>query len=362
MRNRTPIRRRQAQRGYSSMELVVALVVLGVLVQGYLQWRESHRHAALIERTVDSVLQIQEAAYAYRVEKEQWPTRLEQINGYLPNWTNADGLKVVFHPPGDNKLGLIIDIEMADAKQAHALARAFPATGQFKPGIWASIGTAEPGINSKYELIVRRDGTESMTGNLNFAGHAVSNVGAIESTTVQNRGAVNTDQLKATQRVEAPEMHFSETRTDGSHCSGRSVAFNAAGELMTCVADRQSPDAEWQVIGAEPEPEPEPEPRSEARTGSGRYGTRVSPISGFTATECRMTVSGLRFSPPAVYKAVPVSDGWTLSAEHFVCLNELRRRRFPQREHREPCEIGEAINMLPAQGVTLQYRLSCSST
>ena len=312
MRNKTPIRCRQAQRGHSRMELVVVLVVLGVLAQGYFQWRESHRHAALIERTVDSVLQIQEAAYAYRVENNGWPTRLEQINGYLPNWTNADGLKVVFHPPGDNKLGLIIDIEMADAKQARALAHAFPATGEFKPGIWASIGTAEPGINSKQELMVRRDGTQSMTGNLNFAGHAVSNAGAIEPTTVQNRGAVNTDQLKATQRVEAPEMHFSETR-------------------------------------------------SETRTGSGRHGTRVSPISGFTATECRITVSGPRFSPPAVYRGVPVSGGWTLSAEHFMCLDELRSRRFPQREHREPCEIGEDINMLPAQGVTLQYRLSCSS-
>lgn len=347
MRNKTPIRCRQAQRGHSRMELVVVLVVLGVLVQGYFQWRESHRHAALIERTVDSVLQIQEAAYAYRVENNGWPTRLEQINGYLPNWTNADGLKVVFHPPGDNKFGLIIDIEMADAKQAHALAHAFPATGEFKPGIWASIGTAEPGINSKHELIVRRDGTQSMTGNLNFAGHAVSNA-----------GAVNTDQLKATQRVEAPEMHFSETRTDGSHCSGRSLALNAAGELMACVADRQSPGAKRQVIGAEPEPEP----RSEARTGTGRHGTRVSPISGFTTTDCRITVSGPRFSPPAVYRGVPVSGGWTLSAEHFMCLNELRSRRFPQREYREPCEIGEDINMLPAQGVTLQYRLSCSST
>ena len=62
MRNKIPIRRRQAQRGYSPMELVVALVVLGVLVQGYFQWQESLRHAALIERTVDSVLQIQRAS------------------------------------------------------------------------------------------------------------------------------------------------------------------------------------------------------------------------------------------------------------------------------------------------------------
>ena len=36
---------------------------------------------------------------------------------------------------------------------------------------------------------------------------------AIESTSIQNRGAVNTDQFKATQHVEAPERHFSEAMT-----------------------------------------------------------------------------------------------------------------------------------------------------
>ena len=220
-------------KGLTLVEMLVTLAAASLLLHGYFVWQAAVLEEATVQRTVDAMLLVDEAAYAYHAEQGDWPRSMGDLvgSGLLPAdpgnvgqtaLTNGTGGAFALAPVAGG--GIRISTRLLEASDpssgrlAQAVVRAFP-HGTAATGNRVDLQrTVPPGAHSDLQVFVRRDGSRAMTGGpLDFAGNGIAGVS---------------------------ELAFQGTVVEGRPCRGKRIAPAADGTLMECAKDA------WRAVGA----------------------------------------------------------------------------------------------------------------
>ena len=214
--------RKNVQDGFTLVEMVVVLAVLAGLSQAWYAWVSQQREEAVVERTVRGLLEIDEALYAYRIDRDVWPGNITEIAPYLPGFQNLDatagtgGVNGVGLPYSiaASGTGLEITTELLSESQARGVALAFPNTATIDLTTnEVTIGIPVPGLESSHAALVHRDGSLAMQGDLDLGGNDLVNVG----------------------EVTLGDLSFSSAAAIGNACTGTSLA-TSGDEVLCCVS------------------------------------------------------------------------------------------------------------------------------
>ena len=66
-------------RGMTLVEMLVTLAAASLLLHGYFVWQSAALEEAAVQRTVDGILIVDEAAYAYHAEAGDWPVSIKDL-------------------------------------------------------------------------------------------------------------------------------------------------------------------------------------------------------------------------------------------------------------------------------------------
>ena len=220
-------------KGVTLVEMLVTLAAASLLLHGYFVWQAAVLEEATVQRTVDAMLLVDEAAYAYHAEQGDWPRSMADLvgSGLLPAdpgnvgqtaLTNGTGGAFALAPVAGG--GIRISTRLLEASDpsasrlAQAVVRAFP-HGTVATGNRVELErTVPPGAHSDLQVFVRRDGSRAMTGGpLDFAGNGIAGVS---------------------------ELAFQGTVVAGRACRGKRIATAADGTLMACAK------GVWRAVGA----------------------------------------------------------------------------------------------------------------
>ena len=220
-------------RGITLIEMLVTLAAASLLLHGYFVWQAAVLEEATVQRTVDGIVLVDEAAYAYHAEQGDWPASMRDLvrDGLVPAHPEDDGRTALVNGTGGALRlapviggGIRISTELLDpgdphaARLAQAVVRAFPHGTTATGNRVELVRTVPPGAHSELAAFLRRDGSRAMTGGpLQFAGNGIAGVS---------------------------EVAFRGAAVNGDRCTGPRIATAADGTLLECVADR------WRGVGA----------------------------------------------------------------------------------------------------------------
>lgn len=219
-------------KGLTLVEMLVTLAAASLLLHGYFVWQSAALENATVERTVDGILLVDEAAYAYHAEQGNWPASMADLvtSGLLPADPDDAGRTILANGTGGGFSlqavaggGIKISTQLLQAddpsaaRLAKAVVRSFPHGTTAVGNRVDLVRTVPPGAHSDLEAFVRRDGSRAMTGGpLDFAGNAIAGVSAVA---------------------------FDATVVKGQACTGKRVSTAADGTLMECVSGA------WRAVG-----------------------------------------------------------------------------------------------------------------
>ena len=216
--------------GFTLLELLLSLTALALVLQGLYAWKQAAMEEAAVQRTVDGFVLIDEAAYAFHVERSRWPTSLAELRdplqpllplltsgGFDPVVNGVGGAYVLAVIPPDR--GIRVTTTMQTHEQALRVQRSFPHRTQ--PVAPASSDVVfeqrvAPKDSTDHELLVWRDGSRTMTANLDFDGN---------------------------EAVRVRRLKMQGFDTDGGACTGRGITTRSDGTLMECFNLR------WRPVG-----------------------------------------------------------------------------------------------------------------
>ena len=220
-------------KGITLVEMLVTLAAASLLLHGYFVWQAAVLEEATVQRTVDGMLLVDEAAYAYHAEQGDWPGSMHDLvlSGLVPAHPDNPGQTALANGTGGafDLLpvvggGISISTQLLQAgdptadRLAQAVVRAFPHGTTAVGNTVELVRTTPPGAHSDLEVFVRRDGSRAMTGGpLEFAGNGIAGVS---------------------------EVAFQASVTQGRPCGGKRIATVADGSLMECVQGK------WRAVGA----------------------------------------------------------------------------------------------------------------
>ena len=217
-------------RGFTLLELLLSLTALALVLQGVYAWKRAAIEEAAIQRTVDGFALIDEAAYAFHVEQSRWPTSLAELRDplqpLLPMLTSG-GVDPVVNGVGGAytlavigpDLGVRVTTTMRTREQALRVQRSFPhrtlpvAAGSSDVVFEQRVA---PKDSTDHQLLVWRDGSRTMTGDLDFDGQ---------------------------QAVKVRRLKMQGFDTDGGACVGRGITTKSDGTLMECF------NLAWRPVG-----------------------------------------------------------------------------------------------------------------
>ena len=219
-------------RGITLVEMLVTLAAASLLLHGYFVWQSAALEDAAVQRTIDGILLVDEAAYAYHAEQGNWPASVAQLvsSGLLPadpgdasQTSLANGTGGAFNLQTVTG-GIKISTELLQAddpsadRLAKAVVRSFPHGTAAVGNRVELVRTVPPGAHSDLAAFVRRDGSRAMTGGpLDFAGNGIAGVSGLA---------------------------FDATVVKGEACAGKRISTAADGALMECVSGA------WRTAGA----------------------------------------------------------------------------------------------------------------
>jgi len=232
--------------GFTLLELLLSLTALALVLQGFYVWKQAALEEAAVQRTVDGFVLIDEAAYAFHVEQARWPTSLTELrdpiapllpplSGTVDPVVNGVGGAYVLAVIAPD-LGVQVTTTMQTHEQAQRVQRSFP--HRTLPVVLGSSDVVfqqrvAPKDSTDHQLLVWRDGSRTMTGNLDFDGN---------------------------EAVKVRRLKMQNFDTEGGACTGRGITTKSDGTLMECVALKwrpvgQSSEVEcmwtgWQATGA----------------------------------------------------------------------------------------------------------------
>lgn len=216
--------------GFTLLELLLSLTALALVLQGVYAWKQAAMEEAAVQRTVDGFVLIDEAAYAFHVERSRWPTSLAELRdplepllprltsgGFDPVVNGVGGAYVLAVIPPD--LGIRVTTTMQTHEQAQRVQRSFPhRTRRVAPASSDVVfeQRVAPKDSTDHELLVWRDGSRTMTANLDFDGN---------------------------EAVKVRRLKMQGFDTDGGACTGRGITTKSDGTLMECFNLR------WRPVG-----------------------------------------------------------------------------------------------------------------
>ncbi|MDE0039268.1 MAG: prepilin-type N-terminal cleavage/methylation domain-containing protein [Gammaproteobacteria bacterium] len=220
-------------KGVTLVEMLVTLAAASLLLHGYFVWQAAALEDAAVQRTVDGMLLVDEAAYAYHAQQGAWPASMADLvtAGLVPAHPGdatrtilANGTGGAFDLQPVTGGGIRISTRLLQAgdpsadRLAKAVVRSFPHGTAVVGNKVELVRTIPPGAHSDLEVLVRRDGSRAMTGGpLDFAGNGIDGVSAVA---------------------------FDASVVNGRACSGKRIATASDGALMECVAGA------WRRTGA----------------------------------------------------------------------------------------------------------------
>ena len=228
--------RGRAARGVSLLEMLLVLGLMAVVAQGAYTMAAAAAADAVVRRTVDGIVMVDEAVYAYRIDNPgTWPGTMAALSPYLGTAgavTNGVGLGYTLTP---RTTSLAIGTTMLDAGQARAVAAAFPLTASYDAATFGvEFEIPIPGHESSHAALLRRDGTAPMMGDLDMDGNAVVMGGG----NIQLGGGdveLGGGDVVGVGTAEAEVLVFTTTVAVGGSCPANGVGVTASGEIATCV-------------------------------------------------------------------------------------------------------------------------------
>ena len=210
------------RRGFTLLELLLVVAALGFIAQSYFHWKRGIAEEGIVQRTVDGFLQVDEAAYAFRIDNANtWPGIMGDLQPYLPG---LYGITPSSTSAGANGVGgaysisplassLNIRTAMLSEDQARAVARAFPNTGTFNPGTFVvTLNIPVPGLESSHDALVHRDGSREMWGDFDMDGFSVRNA----------------------EEAEVGLVRFQQDVAGGGSCATKDIGTGSDGSFFTC--------------------------------------------------------------------------------------------------------------------------------
>lgn len=220
-------------RGMTLVEMLVTLAAASLLLHGYFVWQSAALEEAAVQRTVDGILIVDEAAYAYHAEVGDWPASIKDLvdvrllpahpqDAAATALVNGVGGAIRLEPaPGG---GIRISTELLETddpgagRLAAAVVRTFPHGTAAAGNVVEMVRRVPPGAHSELEVFVRRDGSRAMTGGpLEFAGNGIAGVS---------------------------EIQFEGVVVQGRACGAKRIATSSDGTLMECVRGA------WRAVGS----------------------------------------------------------------------------------------------------------------
>ena len=217
-------------KGFTLLELLLSLTALALVLQGVYAWKQAAMDEAAVQRTVDGFVLIDEAAYAFHVEQSRWPTSLAELRdplepllpvltpgGFDPMVNGVGGAYVLAVIPPDR--GIRVTTTMQTREQALRVQRSFPHRTQPVAPASADVVFEQrvaPKDSTDHELLVWRDGSRTMTADLDFDGN---------------------------EAVKVRRLKMQGFDTDGGACTGRGITTRSNGTLMECFNLR------WRPVG-----------------------------------------------------------------------------------------------------------------
>ncbi len=229
-------------KGYTLLEMLLAMTVLAISMGALHQVREGWVADAIVRRTVDGFMLVDEAVYAYRIDNPGvWPGTMAQLGPYLGTAGGAsNGVGMPYRlTPGASRL--TIGTTMLDAAQAREVAEAFPLTATHDPTTFAvEFDIPIPGHESAHNNLLHLDGSRAMQGNFDVGGFDIVNAGDITASGTVAANQVNATAgvtgatVQATGTVEGSTAILTGTVTDGGGCTSGGVGLDSGGRLLTC--------------------------------------------------------------------------------------------------------------------------------
>lgn len=225
-------------RGFSLIELVVVVAAASILVQGWYVWKRAEARDAAVQRTIDAILSIDEAALAFRTDNPGvWPGSIFPAlatGGHMPA-AGASRLVGAGYGFGSTAATspLQIRVGMPTAALAEAVAQAFGPSGA-AAGADVTVAVPIPGHETWHSALVRRDGTAVLTGTLDMDGNdLLTNGGDID----MDGGGIDLGggDVLGSGRAEADDLEFTSTVTAGDPCTPGSMGVDASGVPAGCV-------------------------------------------------------------------------------------------------------------------------------
>lgn len=222
-------------KGLTLVEMLVTLAAASLLLHGYFVWQGAVLQEATVQRTVDAMLLVDEAAYAYHAQQGDWPGSMRDLvaSGLLPAQPgnvgqtalrNGTGGAFDLTPVSGGGIRISTRLLQPDdpgaGQLAQAVVRAFPHGTVATGNTVELVRTVPPGAHSDLAVFVRRDGSRAMTGGpLDFAGNGIAGVS---------------------------ELAFQGAVVGGRPCAGKRIAAAADGRLMECATGA------WRAVGSAP--------------------------------------------------------------------------------------------------------------
>ena len=235
------------------MELIVVVAAAAILVQGYYIWKRAEAHDAVVQRTIDAILSIDEAALAFRTDNPgAWPGSVFPTlanGGYMPT-AGASRLVGAGYGFGSTVAAapLQIQVGMPTDALAEAVAAAFGPSGA-STGADVTVRVPIPGHETWHSALVRRDGTAALTGTLDMDGNdLLMNGGNVDM--AGGEIDLGGGDVLGSNRAEADHLEFTSTVTAGDPCTTGSMGVDASGVPAGCIGGVWVADPPCTVLGA----------------------------------------------------------------------------------------------------------------
>lgn len=160
----------RTQRGFTLIELVIALAILAVLASAAIPYAATQIRNQAAEKVAREMLAIADAAKSFYVANAAWPPSIAALEtaGYLPSsWSATNPFGNAYTISSGTTLTVASTVA---TDVARAVARLVPLETQTAVARGVSVaGTwPRPGQSSDLSQVVLKDGSVAMTGPLNF--------------------------------------------------------------------------------------------------------------------------------------------------------------------------------------------------
>ncbi|MBN45358.1 MAG: hypothetical protein CMH23_02680 [Methylophaga sp.] len=244
------------QSGFTIIELLAVMMVISIMAAPFAYQHIQKFEEDRIAITVAEINDLFQSAQNYAAEQDsEWPSESDNCVSAINTLNNESYLQsfstrspfgtnlATSCTTGDGKR-FIVSIDAVTAGNAEILNGYLPSSTV--SGNLVSVSVPMPASIPALEHLLPRDGSRSMTGNLDMGGNDINNLKNLNATG-EIRGASFVDNEdpnykwdgSGESRMNYADMNYARLRnsyTEGTACTSKQVGTTNTGELMSCVS------------------------------------------------------------------------------------------------------------------------------